>query len=321
MRRFYFAQGLAMAAVALLAVGSPLERVEAQGFAVSNPYASTGSTTSIAINKALVFGDSYSRANRTSFRNWIEQLRYNVTNKFGHKEVSSLLDFGVGAATGGNYPNATNDFAHQITTALATKPSFGPHDLTLVYFGYNDFNRTQANTGVSLSQAFLDYKAGLQRLVNAGVGGGGRRIFLIMPHDWGHTPHWSALGKSAEIRQQAVAWNAMMADLAQKSAYTHLVAVDIFTAIECVFNQPADFGFINVSDSRPNGADPWTYLYDWDTYHFAEHGYTIIRQVVQYYLTRGWDWSNTYKDPDVAHQKLLADLRSGRVFGVKCTSL
>jgi hypothetical protein len=288
-------------------------------FAVSNHYATGLDPSTINIRTANVFGDSYSRPNRTSFHNWVEQLRYDIINPGTNlPSIRKLLDYGVGAATAGVYPGSTNDFTHQITAWRKVTQTYNWRDITMVYFGYNDFNRTQVNTGVSLAQAFSDYRNALQRLITAGVGNGGRRILLIMPHDWGHTPHWTALGKSAEIRQQTILWNDMIAKLAQQSSYTNFVAVDVFSAIECVFNQPADFGFVNVSDSRPAGADPWTYLYDWDTYHFAEHGYSLIRQVVQYYLTKGWDWSNTYKDPLVARQKFVADLQAGKVFPVKC---
>ena len=58
------------------------------------------------------------------------------------------------------------------------------------------------------------------------------------------------------------------------------------------------------------------YLYDLnDDIHFGHRGQSLIRQVVQYYLTRGWDWSNTEKDPATARQKLVADLADGKVFG------
>ena len=98
-----------------------------------------------------------------------------------------------------------------------------------------------------------------------------------------------------------------VAKLAYQSTYRNFVAVDLFTAMDCVFQQPGDFGFLDVGSSRPLDADPSQYLYDYnDPYHFAERGQTLIRQVVQYYLTRGWDWANTIKEPEAARQKLLA---------------
>ena len=104
------------------------------------------------------------------------------------------------------------------------------------------------------------------------------------------------------------------------SSYTRLVALDLFTAMECVFNQPGDFGFTNVTQQRPQGGDPAKYLFDLnDDIHFGQRGQILIRQVVQYYLTRGWDWSNTDKNPATARQKLVADLEAGKVFaGISC---
>ena len=87
------------------------------------------------------------------------------------------------------------------------------------------------------------------------------------------------------------------------------MALDLFTAMECVFNQPADFGLTNVIQARPQGADAAKYLFDLnDDIHFGQRGQELIRQVMQYYLTRGWDWSNTDKDPAKARQKLVTDL-------------
>ena len=290
-------------------------------FAVPNPYATSASTADITVRKAFVFGDSYSRAARASFHNWIEQLRYELLNRNTKlPEVRSLIDQAAGAATGGNYPGSINDFAHQVTTWLAVKRTFDPRDITMVYFGYNDLNRTTVNTGVSLAQAASDYQAQLQRLDQCGGG----RWWPAYPADpaarLGPYPVLQDFyGQSAEIRQQTILWNDMLTKMAQQSSY-NLVAVDLFTAMECVFNHPADFGFTNVSDSLPAGANPQKYLYGPDQYHFAARGQTLIRQVVQYYLTAGWDWANTIKDPTTARQKLVAALEAGKVFPVKCTS-
>ena len=43
--------------------------------------------------------------------------------------------------------------------------------------------------------------------------------------------------------------------------------------------------------------------------------------MLQYYLTRGWDYANLQKDPSTAKQHLIADLENGQVFpGVNCPS-
>jgi phospholipase/lecithinase/hemolysin len=295
----------------------------AAGFIVPNPYAASTSAADITIRKLFVFGDSYSRAGRKPWHNWAEQLRYDVLNRNSKlPEARLLVDYAVGAATGGIYPSFTNDFGHQVTGWLAVKRSFDQRDLGIVYFGYNDFNRSTLTTGADLAQAAGDYKGQLQRLVDAGLGGANRRILLVMPHDWGHTPYHAMHGQSAAMRQRTQIWNGLLADIAKQSAFANFVAVDLFTAMECVFQQPADFGFVDVGLSRPANGDPAKYLYDYnDAYHFAAKGQMLIRQVVQYYLTRGWDWANTFKDPATARQKLVADLQAGKVFTVKCTSL
>ena len=165
------------------------------------------------------------------------------------------------------------------------------------------------------------YRSGLQRLIAAGATGKSRRIFLIMPHDWGRSPRYVANGQSGLMRQRTQVWNAFVADLAQQSSFTRLIAVDLLTSFDCVFRQPADFGFANVTDPRPKSASASTYLYDLnDDLHFGERGQALIRQVIQYYLTRGWDWANTVKDPASARSRLVGDLQAGKVFGVRCTS-
>ena len=115
------------------------------------------------------------------------------------------------------------------------------------------------------------------------------------------------------MRARTEVWNAFVADLARQSSYTRLVALDLFTTMECVFNQPADFGFTNVTQVRPQGADAAKYLFDLnDDIHFGQRGQVLIRHVVRDYLTRGWDWSNTDKNPGTARQKLVADLEAAR---------
>ena len=146
----------------------------------------------------------------------------------------------------------------------------------------------------------LAYRAQLDRIIEAGAAGCPRRIFLVMPHDWGRSPRYVGNAQSDEMGQRTEVWNAFLAGTGARRVL-HLVSLDLFTAMECVFSQPGDFGFTNVTQVRPQGADPAKYLFDLnDDIHFGQRGRTLIRQVVQYYLTRGWDWSNTDKNPATA---------------------
>lgn len=311
------------AVLALLLVvfgGAPLQ---AGPFAVPNPYATGLGSDAIVARKLTVFGDSYSKRNRKVFHNWAEQLVYDVVNpNTGVTLFRTLKDLAVSGATAGSYPGSTNNLARQTASWLRTDPTFGTRDLTVVYLGYNDIRLGTDPSGADLAGSMTAYRAGLQQIVAAGATGKSRRIFLVMPHDWGRSPRYVANGQSVIMRQRTQRWNAFLSDLAQQSSYSRLVAVDLFTALECVFRQPADFGFANVTQPRPKSAPASSYLFDLnDDLHFGERGQALIRQVVQYYLTRGWDWSNTYKDPAAARARLVADLRAGLVFPVSCTSL
>jgi phospholipase/lecithinase/hemolysin len=310
-----------LAAVAILAFAGSAGLAPAAAYTISNPYATGPSPADINIRNLRIFGDSFSMLKRMSFPNWAEQLRYDEINQNTDlTQVGALIGLAVSGATGGAYLGSTNDFATQVTRWLGTSPAFRTRDLTVVYFGYNDIKRSTDPSGADLTGAMADYRAALRRVINAGASGGGRRILLVMPHDWGRSPYYTANGLSSVMRQRTRVWNGLVAATARQSSYTGLVAVDLFTAMECVFNHPGDFGFTNVTDPLPLNGDPERYLYDYDDgFHFGHRGQVLIRQVIQYYLTQGWDWSNTYKDPKTARRNLTADLEAGKVFGIPCS--
>jgi phospholipase/lecithinase/hemolysin len=292
-------------------------------FTVPNPYATGLENGNIAARRLYVFGDSYSKKARKAFHNWAEQLSLDERNTSSGATLFPILkDFAVSGATAGVYAGSSNNLGRQVTRWLASNPPFSTRDLTVVYLGYNDIRLGTDAAGSDLAGAMTAYRSGLQQLIAAGAVGKSRRTFLIMPHDWGRSPRYVANGQSDLMRQRTRVWNAYLADLAKQSSYTRLVAVDLFTSFECVFKQPADFGFANVTDPRPKTASATKYLYDLnDDLHFGERGQMLIREVIQYYLTRGWDWSNTVKDPTAARTNLIGDLKAGKVFSVPCTSL
>lgn len=315
------ARAVSAVAAVLLLVGLGGGRVDAAPFTVPNPYASGLGDTDISIRRAVVFGDSYSKLKRKSWHNWAEQLRYDLINPALSKTlITALPAYAVSGATAGTYLGSTNDFTHQVTHWLGTSPKFIARDLTVVYLGYNDIKLSPDPGDGKLAGAMLVYQAQLDRIIKAGAAGSPRRIFLVMPHDWGRSPRYFGSSQAAVMRARTEVWNAYLAGLARDSSYTRAVALDLFTAMECVYKQKGDFGFTNVTSKRPQGGDPLKYLYDLnDDIHFGHRGQSLIRQVVQYYLTRGWDWSNTYKDPGTARQKLIADLADGKVFdGISC---
>ena len=119
---------LRFAVVGALCVAG-LGNAVAQSFAVPNPYASGLGDIDIAIRRLVVFGDSYSKLKRKSWRNWSEQLRYDLTNPAtGKTLVTALPAYAVSGATAGTYLGSTNDFARQVTRWLDTAPKFIARD-------------------------------------------------------------------------------------------------------------------------------------------------------------------------------------------------
>ena len=323
--------GLArLAASAAVVVGSfGLQGNVAQAagpFTVTNPYAYGLSDDQIAINKLIAFGDSYSSLNRRPFPNWVEQLEAE-TNTNGAKEVKSVADFAKSGATAGTYPGDNNNFARQVKLWLGTSPVLGPSDLTVVYLGYNDIDGGTDKTGADLSNAQGDYKAGLKKLIANGANKNGRRLLLVMPHNWGRDPAFKKAGAQT-MRLRTIVWDNFVAKTASSFSATYggnIIAVDLFTTFEQVFNHPDDFCFQNVTDTAPSTTAWQKYLFDvpgsngtGGEFHFGPRGQNLIEQVMQYYLTRGWDWANTTKDPAAAKNKLNADLAAGKVFSAPC---
>ena len=213
-----------------------------------------------------------------------------------------MQDVAVGGSTGGYYASPTDDyFGAQVTRFLSTNAP-KPGDLTVVYFGYNDMTRwCCSNNPPALSKVLGDYHAALNRLIVAGYASEDRHIILVQGHDWGHTPRFVAIGGAtrAKVRTNMQTWNAGVANMAAQ--HPTCVAADVFTPLECVFKQPKSFGFVDVSHELTDRRKAESFLYNYkDRYHFGAHGHRIIRQVISYYLTTGWDWSNTYKSPSTA---------------------
>ncbi len=182
----------------------------AQSFAVPNPYASGLGDTDISIRRLVVFGDSYSKLKRKSWRNWSEQLRYELSNPAtGKTLVTALPAYAVSGATAGSYAGSTNDLTQQVTRWLGTAPKFVARDLTLVYLGYNDIKLSPDPGDGKLAGAMLVYQAQLDRIIKAGAAGSPRRIFLVMPHDWGRSPRYVGSPQSDEHGQRTQVWNAL----------------------------------------------------------------------------------------------------------------
>jgi len=308
--------GMLAAAAVVAAVGlGGGPPAHAATFAVANPYATGLNNGDIHIRTVHIFGDSYSALGRKSFHNWAEQLRFDDGSATGLDGVAKS------GATAGGFPPSTNDFAHQVTRWLKTSPPptfvSGPDtDLTVVYLGQNDIAGGTDQTGADLANSEADYKAALRRVITAdgGATNNGRRVLLIMPQNWGRGPLYVREGGTKTMRLRTKVWDSFVAKTAQNfsSTYGNIIAVDLYTCLERVFNNPGAFGLTNITTADPAHSDT-TAFFD-DDLHPGAHGQGLIEQVIQYYLTRGWDWANQIKNPTKALAKLNADLDAGKVF-------
>ena len=75
----------------------------------------------------------------------------------GQTLITALPAYAVSGATAGTYAGSTNDFTHQVTRWLGTLPKFIARDLTVVYLGYNDINRSLGAWGKELDDVKADY--------------------------------------------------------------------------------------------------------------------------------------------------------------------
>src|SRR4051794_40398315 len=228
---------LRLAAMALLGALTLAGR-PAAAFDVPNPYAMTTDPGSIHIGTLLAFGDSYTAARRKAFPNWVEQMK-------AAGEIATLADFAKSGATAGKYPENANNWLTQIKKWQATSPVFGPNDLTVVYLGYNDIDHGTDIAGADLPPAESTYKADLTKVIgtDGGATSDGRRVFLVMPHNWGRSPYYVQNGGSQTMRQRTRVWDTFVAKTAANNA--NVIAVDMYTALEFVFNNASRFGFTN----------------------------------------------------------------------------
>ena len=299
-------------------------------FTVPNAYADFGDETAKKIGTLTVFGDSYSAedaVNNRDFDTWAERMVDDADN-------ATLDSYARGSASANDtnvYDGGDNTFETQTNQWLAGGPAFQDNDLTVVYMGYNDVNKLWRDA--DLQAALADYETELGRILTAGAGDDGRKVFLTLIHDWDSIP--KELDRIARDqapgglcdrnglsddecrykRQRTIQWNERLIEMA--NAHDNVVAVDLFTVVDRVLADPARFGFIDVTSVGGANAvaDDATHLY-FDSVHFGGHGQEIIAQVMNHYLTRGWDWANTLAAGSAATTRLGEDLENGLVLGL-----
>ncbi len=258
-------------------------------FSVANPFSTAGATSvdQVEVDDLRVFGDSYSAVGFAGTTTWSTVLTNNGT-------VSTNRNFAVSGARAAS--TGPSNFASQLDTFDAQGVPIGNRDLTVVYLGYNDL-------AVSLPAAQTGYQAGVNRLLAAGAAGADRRLFVTLLHDWSQNP-----GPTPGVTTATVeSWNTFVTGIA--SGNDNVIAVDLFTVFNRIYDDPTEFGFTNVTTVDTADSDT-TALY-FDPTHFGDRGQDVIARVYRHYLTRAWDWSNTLTAGSATASRLNQDITNG----------
>ena len=264
---------------------------------VANPYSSSGGSSlgEVHVNTMRVFGDSYSDPNFTNSIgtiNWATQMQ-------GRGTVTKSDIYAIGGARA-SYGEA-RAFDKQIDNWKNRGSAIADRDLTVVYLGHNDMGRNGSPDN-NLTNAKKGYSDGVARLIAAGAAADNRRLFVTQLHDWGRGP-----GVSSLASQQVIGWNNYIASVA--NATPNVIAVDMYTVFQRVFNEPGKFGFNNVSTANPSRSATDTLYHD--ATHFGNRGQDIITRVYQHYLTRGWDWANSVSAGADSAGRINQDIDNG----------
>lgn len=263
-----------------------------------NPFATPGATSfnEVKVKTLRVYGDSYSALDYTDTRNtinWATEL-----GKRGRAERVDNYAIGGARAASGRY----NSLDRQISASMQGNNPIGSGDalnadLAVVYLGYNDIGPRGSSD--ALRSARAGYFDGINTLIRAGATSGNNRIFLTQIHDWSRNPR-----NDPSTASQIVMWNDFVA--IQANANPNIVAVDLFTVFNRVYDNPARFGLVDVTkvDTARSSIDA---LY-FDSQHFGNRGQDIISRTFEHYITRGWEWASTINAGAEAALRLNQDI-------------
>ena len=227
--------------------------------------------TNRATARLVVLGDSYSDINFNpvpsvaDFPMWDEQL-------VNRGRAGSLRTFARSGATSLNYSGAPalGTFKLQLDQFLAN-PQYGPDDVTVVYFGYNDIARSTDAPFRTLDASKADYRVGVDRLLTAGAASGNRRLLLTAIHDWSRNPK-----KRAEYVPRTRNWLAFTYDFVAKrrATWKGIITANVYRRFTDVYARPQAYGLNNVTtvDAARSGS---TALYLNDN-HFGLKGHTLL---------------------------------------------
>jgi phospholipase/lecithinase/hemolysin len=211
----------------------------------------------------LVLGDSYSELQRAGIKSWSEQLQ----DAGAVRLLANLATSGTRAEGKGG----PRTFAGQVDAWLQRHGGRNA-DTTVVYLGYNDIKGTNG-----LATAKASYTREVDRLIRAGATDAGRRLLLVLLHDWSRNP-----GVKTSKRDRVREWNRHIVAVAQ--ARPRVAIVDLFALFESVFAAPGRYGLTNLARADHRGS--FTTALFADSAHFGERGQAIVARAIKSALTR-----------------------------------
>ena len=246
-------------------LSSGLAAVAAPSIIRASSKAAQGAQATPATQRLVVLGDSYSDVGYTAFPNWTEQL-------VARGRVASTRNLALAGASALTYDTSVSraHFKSQLDIFL-DNPDYGPDDVTIVYFGYNDIARYTDTRWTSLAPCERDYKAGLDRLLRAGAASGNRRLVPVIVHDWSRNPkHY------AEYQPRTREWVAYVNYVANKrrELYPGIISANLYKRFNDVYARPQAYGLNNVTTADPTRSDT-TALY-WNSGHFGQKGHALM---------------------------------------------
>ncbi|GBD42216.1 hypothetical protein HRbin39_01605 [bacterium HR39] len=292
---------LSVGAAAMMAQTPPYQ------FDPPNPYANKKPKTAndIKVQQLVVFGDDHSAA-ALDYPLWHQVL--DADRRFG--KVTNYAQVGATSLEADDPSLKTEMDAALRKKGKKPRPDrfeASKKALTVVYFGHNDI--TQVFNLGELADRWNQASSQLDRLLNAGATDRDRRLFLVLPYDYGRTPGTTGAAATA-LQSFSIRWANDLTDYA--NAHANVVAVDFFTFSNRVLDNPTDWGldsssaFFNTEGVEPvNGSLMRANL--------SQRGHELLAALVEHYVTQGWNWSNTLAGGPETVARLNQDIDEGLI--------
>lgn len=231
---------------------------------------------------------------------WVEYLAGGL-----EMEIATGDNYAVaGATTGHLNGNSTAQFTfpglqHELAELLADHPGgLDPDALYVLWAGANDFFvafATQQPFSVMIAEGVSNLGSTVQQLAAAGA----RHIMVVNIPDLGLTPFGLSVN-SAGLTAASDAYNDGLALVlgALNQAGISTIQVDAFATLQAMVNDPAEYGFANVTHPYllvPVG-DPATYLF-WDPVHPTTGGHEVLAEAALSALIDHYSPSNGKASP------------------------